>query len=173
MGKCINCGRYTNTQFCDLCIIDIQDEIAKASSLSFKKYDKNKKYKCKSGIYVRSQAERTVCDFLYDNKIDFEYEPIRRYGEYNIVTGEIQGKILHPDFYIKGPTYFKGKLLSDIYIEFWGMNTDDYDDIKAYKLNVYKQHKSTLINLYFEDIYNYQATLTEKLLHYREQEINY
>ena len=172
MNRCIKCSCYTEKQFCDNCMQLIQKEINSTKS-SFDRFKKGKKYKCKSGIYVRSQAERTIADFLFDNKITFIYEPEIKYGEYNLLTSKLEGKIIHPDFLIPGPTYFKGKLLQNVYIEFWGMDNDDYNESKEYKIEVYEKHNSTLINTYFEDIYDYIKSLSYKLYSFEYHKINF
>ena len=174
MSKCIKCGRYTNQTFCDYCTQEIQQEINKTNFYNFhKKYDNQKIYKCNNGIYVRSQGERTIADFLYNNNIPFEYEIKLKYGEYNIDTKEITGKFIVPDFFIKGPINFNNICLHNIYIEFWGRSDKKYLETKEHKIKVYKAHNYTLINLYPNDLYDYKKSLTYKLKNFKEQEINY
>lgn len=174
MSKCINCGKYTNQFFCDSCKQEIQKEIEKPNLYNFhKKYDNQKVWKCENGIYVRSQGERTIADFLYINNIPFEYEVECRYGEYNIYTKEKTGKFIIPDFYIKGPVNFNGSILQNIYIEFWGKSDKKYLETKKHKINVYSAHKTTLINIYPNDLYDFKKTLTFKLTNFHYSQINY
>lgn len=174
MSKCINCGRYTNQTFCDYCNQNIQKEIKKPTLKYFhNKYDNQKVWKCNNGIYVRSQAERTICDYLYANNIPFEYEKECRYGLYNKTTHEVEGKFIVPDFYIKGPVTFYNKVLKDIYIEFWGRNDKEYLSRKEEKIKIYTSHNSTLINIYIEDLYDYKRILRYKLVNFENNNINY
>lgn len=174
MSKCARCGKYTNQTFCDYCNQEIQAQIRKPTLNQFhKKYDKQKVWKCENGIYVRSQGERTIADFLYSHNIPFEYEVERRYGEYNTQTQKITGKLLVPDFYIKGPINFKNKILEDIYIEFWGKNDKSYLERKENKIKIYTFHKSTLINIYIDDLYDYKNILTYKLTNFKYNNNNY
>lgn len=137
------------------------------------KYDHNNKYKCKCGIYVKSKDERTIADFLYENNIPFEYEPKGEYWEYNAQWNKLKVRSIYPDFFIKGPVNFHGTHIENVYIEYWGMNTPDYLDRKAYKLQIYKHYHSTLISVYPEDLYDSEAGLTKKLTHFTNREINY
>ena len=174
MNKCIKCGRYTNQIFCDYCKQEIQKEIEKPNLNKFhKKYDNQKVWKCENGINVRSQGERTIADFLFTNNIPFEYEVECRYGEYNPTTQETTGKFIVPDFYIKGPIYFKGRIIQEVYIEFWGKNDKEYLKRKEIKTNVYNAHKATLINIYPKDLQDYKESLTYKLLYFCTNQINY
>lgn len=174
MSKCINCGRYTNQNLCDYCLQEIQKVIEKSNFDKFhKKYDNQKIWKCENGIYVRSQAERTVADFLYKNNIPFEYEKECKYGEYNPTTKETIGRFLVPDFFIPGPVYFHNVLLENIYIELWGRKDKKYLETKEYKINVYRAHKSTLINIYLSDLYDYKKILSYKLTRFNKNTINF
>ena len=167
MNKCLNCGIPTPNTFCKECYEIIQERIQEPNTNYFdKKYNYQKKYKCENGIYVKSQAERTICDFLHSNNIQFEYETKCRYGEYDTYTHEINARYIVPDFYIKGPISYGDRFLKDIYIEFWGRNDEEYLTSKEYRIKVYKAHKSTLINIYPEDIFDYKKSLKYKLLNY-------
>lgn len=137
------------------------------------KYDSKNTYKCKCGIYVKSNGERTVADFLYENNIPFEYEPESQYWEYNVSTDYLKVKAIHPDFFVKGPVYFRRKRIENVYIEYWGLNTPEYNNIKDYKFKIYKHHNCTLINLYPEDLYDCKSSLTKKLTQFQDREINY
>lgn len=127
--------------------------------------NKQRKYKTAKGFYVRSQQERTISDFLTENGIFHIYEkrfPIN------------QEEYLLPDFYIKGPVMFHGKILRDVYIEHWGReNDEEYNKRKEYKIPIYRQAGITLINTYPEDIIDYKSSLTRKLKNYKENQVNY
>ena len=174
MRKCINCGRFTNLMFCEYCNKDIQNTINSTNTNYFDyKYDYQKIYKCENDIYVKSQGERTISDFLYANNIPFEYETKCKYGEYNIETHEITARYIVPDFFIKGPVFYKGTKLENIYIEFWGRNDRTYLETKEYRISIYEAHKATLINIYPEDIYDYKKSLEYKLTNFENNKINY
>ena len=72
-------------------------------------------FRCDNGIYVRSLSELFIADWLYSNKIRFEYE--------REVYFPSCGQIVHCDFYL--PDY-------RVYVEFWGM---DKNEQNAYRLN--------------------------------------
>jgi len=57
----------------------------------FKKIGRGYTIKTKKGIKVRNKLEQEIADFLYDNKINFEYEPYL----------SLDGKAYFPDFIIK------------------------------------------------------------------------
>ena len=76
-------------------------------------------YRCDNGIYVRSLSELCIANWLYANRIPFEYE--------RKVAFQHSGENAHCDFYL--PDY-------DAYIEFWGMSNDqNYEYHKRWKEN--------------------------------------
>ena len=137
------------------------------------KYGENNRYKCKCGIFVKSKDERTIADFLYENDIPFQYEPMNDYYAYDVNCNSIVRKEIYPDFFIKGPVMFRGRSIENVYIEYWGMNTPEYLERQATKRQVYKDHNCTLINLYPEDLYDSESSLTMKLLHFKDRNLNY
>ena len=142
---------------------------AKTSTSFDEKYD-NKMYKCKCGIYVRSNGERSIADFFYENNIPFEYEIEYQYK----AKWDKKGiKTFRPDFFIKGPVTYKGRKIEDVYIEYWGLDTPEYLNWKEYKLKVYKYNRTTLISLYPEDILDCGNSLPVKLTQYKDRQINY
>ena len=86
----------------------------------------NRKLKCADGDIVRSKAEREIDDFLYYNNIKHEYE-----SEYYNVK---RNQKTNPDFYL--PQY-------NLYIEYFGMNTPKYNEMKAWKLELYSSDHFT------------------------------
>jgi len=122
-------------------------------------------YQTSKGFYVKSKDERCISDFLTENRIFHLYEKPFPISE---------GRYLLPDFYIKGPIMFNGRIIKDIYIEHWGRENDEaYNQKKEEKLLLYKKAGITLINTYPDDIINYRESLTHKLTHYKEHQINY
>ena len=147
---------------------NIEEENAKIDEkkqVNYQTTNRQRKYKTAKGFYVRSQQERTISDFLTENGIFHIYEkrfPINE-EEYFL-----------PDFYIKGPVMFNGRVLRDVYIEHWGQENDkSYNKRKEHKIQIYRQAGITLINTYPEDIVDYKASLTRKLKHYKENQVNY
>ena len=99
--------------------------------ISSNKENLNKKYPPKyytqDGHKVRSLSEKNIDDYLYMNGIVHAYEK-------TISTPE--GDLI-PDFYIPaGVNDNSGR----VYIEFWGMNSDDYNERKKQKLSIYKKN---------------------------------
>lgn len=137
------------------------------------KYDSKNIYKCKCGIYVKSKDERTIADFLYENGIPFQYEVEHQYLETKLQWHNAYLRSLYPDFFIKGPVEFQGKKIENVYIEYWGLDTEEYLERKAYKLKVYEHYHSTLISIYPEDLYDFENNLTRKLTEFTDREINY
>ena len=170
---CKRCGRPSREDFCEECMEEMQEEIQRPSLKTFHKvYSEGKTIRCKNGLMVRSHGERKIANFLYENSIPFKYEIGCRYGEYNTRTGKTTAKILRPDFFIEGPINFKGRLLKDIYIEYWGLDDYEYQDRMEYKRNIYKAHKCTLINLDYEDYDDLEEILENKLKWYRAYSID-
>ena len=138
-----------------------------------KDYD-NQKYKCDCGIFVRSQGERTISDFLYKNKIYHEYEKKIVYNEFDLTKNTVRRKSIKPDFYIQGPVNFKNKIIENVYIEFFGITgIKEYEESNLYKEKVYKDLQTTVIIIYPDDIENYKESLTYKLTNFNYNQINY
>lgn len=119
---------------------------------------------CKDGHIVKSQAERDIDNFLFENGIIHGYETPLDVGTENP---------LKPDFYLKD--YLgKGK---DIYIEYFGLKgKPDYDRETEYKIKYYKKMNITVICMYPQtDLKNIEFALKQKLNKNRikENKINY
>lgn len=138
-----------------------------------KKYGHKNKYKCKCGIYVKSKDERTIADFLYENKIPFQYEEMNDYYAYDVNWNRMRRREIYPDFFIKGPVTFQGRKIENVYIEYWGMDTPKYLKRKAEKYEVYKNNNCTLISIYPEDLFDSENGLTKKLTQFKDRQINY
>lgn len=135
-------------------------------------YHRNNTIVSKNGTVTKSKSECLICDFLTDHHIKFEYEKPFYYSEFS--------KPLKPDFYIKGPAFFKGRIIQNVYIEhFGGIEFSDPIERKRYletvefKIPKYKRAGITLICTYEEDMNNYTRSLSEKLKNYKKNEINY
>ena len=104
-------------------------------------------YRCDNGIYVRSLSELCIANWLYANRIPFEYE--------RKVHFQRSGESAHCDFYL--PEY-------DVYIEFWGMSNDkNYEHYKRWKEHNYAKNNIPLISLYPSDLRNLRDRLVAKL----------
>lgn len=113
--------------------------------------DPRKKYpaefRCDNGVYVRSLSELFVADWLYANRIRFEYE--------REVHFPLCQKTAHCDFYLPD---FK------VYVEFWGMEQDDqYLAYKNWKELQYRNHGYPLLSLNFQDLKMFRDAFLRKL----------
>jgi len=106
-----------------------QNKYLSRSKKEFHRWDTP--YRCKSGIFVRSKGEQEIANFLFEQKIHFDYEPKLKMGS----------KVIHPDFYLKD---------KDIYIEFFGMNTPRYRISTWWKKREYRKNGLKLIPLSFK-----------------------
>ena len=102
------------------------------------------RYKTKSGIRVRSKAEKIIADFLYDHGIHFTYEPI--------VT--LDGFCLMPDFYLPD---------SDVVYEHFGFEGEDYLRAAESKIARYQRFKIKFICTTAADEPDIEDVLTRKL----------
>ena len=104
-------------------------------------------YHCDSGVYVRSLSELCIANWLYANRIPFEYE--------RKVYFPISRESAHCDFYL--PDH-------GVYIEFWGMYKDPaYEQYKRWKEANYIRNKIRLVSLYPSDLKNLRDRLREAL----------
>ena len=101
------------------------------------------KIRVKDGHFVRSKAEAIIDNWIYEAKIVHAYErkiPVE--------------EDIYCDFWI--PT---GK----VYIEYWGLEDQDYLGRKEKKISIYKKHDLNLIQLTDSDISNIDDILPAKL----------
>jgi transposase len=97
-------------------------------------------YETSRGEFVRSAAERQIANWLYEQGVDYEYEP------------DLDGISLQPDFAVGGDL-----------IEFWGMlNREEYVDRMHEKLRRYRGANINLVNLFPHDL----DDLAQKLARY-------
>ena len=88
---------------------------------------KQTRYKSDSGDTVKSRAELIVANWLFYRGIEFIYEK-------KVPTKE---RVIS-DFYLKQ---------SEIYIEFWGLETPQYLKRKSKKIKIYKKNRLKLIQM--------------------------
>lgn len=99
-------------------------------------------------VAVQSQGERRIGDFLAAEGIKYIYDE-----RYRIAADAV----VRPDFYL--PEF-------DLYIEYWGMDTDEYLDRRKEKQLLYQRAGKKLISLTPEDLPRLEETLREKLSRY-------
>lgn len=107
----------------------------------------NKRFRAKNGVWVRSQGEQSVLNWLYDNYIRAEYEKTVPYGDLD----------LKPDFYL--PDF-------DLFIEYNGKDDPIYLQRKKETMNIYKKLKLNVLTLKQEDLEDPSSTLPRKLEQY-------
>ena len=88
---------------------------------------KQTRYKSDSGDTVKSRAELIVANWLFYRGIEFIYEKKTPTKE-RVVS----------DFYLTQ---------SEIYIEFWGLETPQYLKRKSKKIKIYKKNRLKLIQM--------------------------
>jgi len=98
------------------------------------------------GHYVRSKSEAIIDDWLYMNEIIHSYEK-RLPAEQDLFC----------DFYLP-----KG----NIYIEHWGLDTEQYQAKKKHKKTIYAEYKLNLIETDEKTIKQIDDFLTKELIKY-------
>lgn len=107
-----------------------------------------KQRRTEDGTVVQSVGEKRIADFLSARNIRFTYdERIRIAGDARI----------RPDFYL--PEF-------DLYIEYWGMNTPEYNDNKLQKRVLYQRAGKKLISLSYREFDTLESVLADKLARY-------
>lgn len=168
--NCITCGEPSNGKhFCLNCYNKYKNKTIFIQIDNCTNFDKLKithqgELICKDGHIVKSQAERDIDNFLFENGIIHGYETPLDVGTESP---------LKPDFYLKD-YLSKGK---DIYIEYFGLKgKPDYDRETEYKIKYYKKMNITVICMYPQtDLKNIEFALKQKLNKNRikENKINY
>lgn len=115
----------------------------------FNKNDTSGQVKCVDGHWVENDLERNVDDILYS---------LRRVHVYAKKVNEITSRAVKSDWFIPILSDTKG-----IYIELWGMETEDYLKNKAEKIALYKEEEIPLIEIYRKDVTSDIALLKDNL----------
>ena len=93
-------------------------------------------YECDDGHIVKSTIEQAIDNWLFEKGIKHGYEIPLDVGA---------DKPIRPDFCLKD--FFGNN--HDLYLEYFGMKGDaDYDQKTAYKMNIYKKKKISVLCLY-------------------------
>jgi hypothetical protein len=94
-------------------------------------------HQCDDGHYVRSLSEKTIDDWLYNNKYVHAYEK-------SVFMDSEPEAVVLSDFYLPD---------GNVYIEFWGLNDDQkYLERKEKKIKMYQDNKYQLISLEEKDV---------------------
>ena len=132
------------------------------NKIEYYNYMKNKNYSTFNDILVKSISERDIGNFLFLHNIKFEYEPLVEW-----VDESEEDKEYHPDFYL--PDY-------DVYIEHWGLNksnqvpewftktTEEYLQLRAWKLEQFENHNKTLV-----ETWDYERITKELIINLKEK----
>lgn len=99
-------------------------------------------------VAVQSQGEKRIGDFLNAAGLRYVYDE-----RYRIAADAV----VRPDFYL--PEF-------DLYIEYWGMDTDDYRTRRREKHILYQRAGKKLISLTPDDLPRMEEILREKLSRY-------
>ena len=97
------------------------------------------------GQLVQSGGEKAIAEWLLARQLVFRYDDRLRI---------LEGRQVRPDFYLPE---------LDVYIEYWGMDTLDYQIGMMIKKQMYQHAGKRLISIYPKDLPRLNALLTEKL----------
>ena len=100
------------------------------------------------GTAVQSIGEKRIADWLAARKIAYVYDERYRVA---------RDTLIRPDFYL--PEF-------DLYIEYWGMDTPEYNANRQKKLWLYQRAGKKLISISFQDLPTLEAVLSLKLSRY-------
>ena len=100
------------------------------------------------GTAVQSAGEKRIADWLAARKIAYVYDERFRVA---------RDTLIRPDFYL--PEF-------DLYIEYWGMDTPEYNANRQKKLWLYQRAGKKLVSISFLDLPNLEAVLSLKLSRY-------
>jgi hypothetical protein len=130
--------------YCRHCLDEIQLE-----SVNFERnVESAKKRRTCDGTAVQSRGELRIANWLAQKHIAYIYDERFRVAE---------GDLIRPDFYL--PEF-------DIYIEYWGMDTPEYNASRAKKLHLYQRAAKKLISLGPQDLDQLESILELKLSRY-------
>lgn len=130
-----------------------KEEIKEIKEIEYIKAQDSRKEEYKrttDGHYVKSFPESIIDDILYINKIVHCYE--------KDVIIDADEPSIKCDWFIPVLNVRQG-----IYIEYWGMNTDEYNKNKERKRKQYKDHNIPLVEIDKDD-YKDQQSLTNRLI---------
>lgn len=150
---CQRCGRvvaadeYSRSQkmfqrvFCDHCF----DESYIRRRNFDTRVEVNKIIPIAAGQLVQSGGEKAIADWLTANGVSFRYDDRLRI---------LEGRQIRPDFFLPE---------LDVYIEYWGMDTLDYQIGMLVKKQMYQHAGKRLISIYPKDLPQLGRLLSQKL----------
>ncbi len=109
-----------------------------------KKWGTGLRFMTKSGVRVRSKAEKMIADFLFEHGIRFTYEPIVNLG----------GFYVRPDFYLTD---------YDMCLEHFGLESQEYQQSAQSKLGRFRQFKIRVVCTYASEEPDIEEVLSQKL----------
>lgn len=132
----------------------IHEEFKVSNNFDIQKNEVSGQVKCVDGHWVENDLERDIDDMLYQ---------LRKPHVYAKKVNEITSRCVKSDWFIPVLSDTKG-----IYIELWGMDTEDYKKNKEEKISLYKEEELPLIQIFRKDVLSDKALLRDNL----ESEIN-
>lgn len=105
-------------------------------------------YRCEDGHYVRSKNEVIVDNWLYSHGVCHAYE--------KAVFDSGTGETLCSDFFVPA---------QDLYIEIWGMTSQEYESRRERKIELYRRLGCRLLEIDGDDVRNIDDVLTRELAH--------
>lgn len=106
-------------------------------------------YRCEDGHYVRSKNEMIVDNWLYSHGICHAYE--------KAVFDAESGKTMCSDFFVPS---------MNLYIEIWGMTSENYAARRAEKVELYRKLGCKLFEIDGDDVKNVDDVLTREFSRY-------
>ena len=143
---CLDCWKKYHDRAIDVCI-----SFCREAKIIDEYGNRNKK--TKDGHFVRSLAEREIANYLFDHRVRVVYEQSITY-----TNEQGEEKALHPDFYL--PDY-------NLYIEFNGLNSNYYLEMKNYSSKIYEQLGLTVETIQADDINDLELTIARILKKYK------
>jgi hypothetical protein len=130
--------------FCDKCFDEVYLERRNFDT----GVELQKTIQTRDGTLVQSRGERLIAEWLSQQRLAYRYDERLRL---------VQGFAIRPDFYL--PEH-------DVYLEYWGLDTVDYQIGMLLKKKLYQQEGKKLVSLYPEDLPNLDQVLRQKLARY-------
>ena len=115
-----------------------EEEIVKIKSYDDQKNETSGQVRCTDGHWVENDLERQIDDILYSLRLPHVYA--KR-------VNQITERTVKCDWFIPVLSDTKG-----IYIELWGMDTQDYKQNKEEKIKLYEEEELPLIQIYKKDV---------------------
>jgi len=109
-----------------------------------KKWGTGLRFMTKSGVRVRSKAEKMIADFLFDHDLRFTYEPIVNLG----------GFYVRPDFCL---------IDYEVCLEHFGLESQEYQRSAQSKLRRLRQFKIRVVCTYASEEPDIEEVLSRKL----------